>query len=246
MRKFGLIGYPLSHSFSKKYFTEKFRREHIDDCLYENFSLASIDALPGLLSSQPELIGLNVTIPYKQQVIPFLHSSNDVVQRIAACNCIHIKNGQLFGFNTDVYGFEYSLQRHLKPHHTKALILGTGGASKAVEYVLQKHGISYKSVTRNPSFESDQYISYKEVTPTVIEAHTLIVNTTPLGMYPNVDECPDLPYRFLTSKHYLFDLVYNPELTQFLLHGQQHNCIIKNGFEMLIIQAEENWKIWNS
>ncbi|MBS1598605.1 MAG: shikimate dehydrogenase [Bacteroidetes bacterium] len=245
MRKFGLIGYPLSHSFSQKYFSEKFRKENITDCVYENFSFPSIDVLPGLISSQPDLVGLNVTIPYKQQVIPFLDYSNDVVQRIAACNCIHIRNGKLFGYNTDVFGFEQSLKKNLQPYHTKALILGTGGAAKAVEYVLEKNGISYKIVSRNPLVHSKKHIGYDQVSPSLINEYYLIINTTPLGMYPNVEQCPPLPYDSLSPRHYLFDLIYNPDKTLFLRKGAEKGAVIQNGAQMLVVQAEESWKIWN-
>ena len=246
MRKFGLIGYPLSHSFSQKYFTEKFRKENLNDCIYENFSFPSINELPELLSSQPDLKGLNVTIPYKQSVIPFLYSGNEVVKQIGACNCIHIRDGKLFGFNTDVYGFEQSLKKSLQPYHTKALILGTGGAAKAVEYVIQKAGIDYRFVSRNPIAGSEKYIRYEQITEDLISSYTLIINTTPSGMYPDTDKCPPLPYHLLSPKHYLFDLIYNPAKTLFLQKGEEQGAIIQNGSDMLVIQAEESWKIWNN
>jgi len=246
MKKFGLIGYPLSHSFSQKYFSEKFGKEKIADCVYENFSLPSINLLPAILANQPDLKGLNVTIPYKEQVIPFLHFSNEVVKQIGACNCINIQDGKLSGFNTDVYGFEQSLKTSLRPFHAKALILGTGGASKAVAYVLEKAGIDYKLVSRNPVQGSEKYIGYEQITHSIISSYTLIVNTTPIGMYPHIDQCPPLPYHFLSSNHYLFDLIYNPAKTLFLQKGEEHGAIIQNGSDMLIIQAEESWKIWNN
>ena len=243
MRLFGLIGYPLSHSFSKKYFAEKFEREGLSDCRYELFPLASIDELPQLLSSNPDLCGLNVTIPYKEQVLPFLDEEAEVVRNIRASNCILIENGKLKGNNTDVTGFERALEEFLQPHHAKALILGTGGAAKAVEYVLEKRGIAFQYVSRKFSAHT---LSYEQVTPDVIGKHTLIINSTPLGMYPHTDEAPPIPYESLTPSHYLFDLIYNPEKTLFLQKGEDKGAAIKNGSEMLIIQADESWRIWSS
>ena len=243
MRLFALIGYPLTHSFSKKYFTEKFEKEGLKDCRYEHFSIDDISKLKTVLEENPDLCGLNVTIPYKEQVLSFLNEKNELVKQIKACNCISIKKGKLKGYNTDVLGFEQSLQEKLKPQHKKALILGTGGAAKAVEFVLDKHNIAYKYVSRKPS--SKNY-SYEQLTPSIIKSHTLIINTTPLGMYPAVTEAPPIPYESLTSDHYLFDLIYNPEVTLFLRKGQEKGAAIKNGYQMLVIQAEESWKIWNS
>lgn len=243
MRRYGLIGYPLSHSFSQKYFTEKFQREHIAGCQYENFPIADIGEFPALIQQHPDLCGLNVTIPYKEKVIPFLSAQSEVVQAIGACNCIRIENGLLTGHNTDVVGFEKSLLPKLQPHHKKALVLGTGGAAKAVHYVLKKLGIEFIEVSRTPS--GSKKISYEQVTEAVIKEHQLIINTSPLGMYPKVDECPPLPYHALTSQHYLFDLVYNPAKTLFLQKGEERGAAIENGADMLIIQAEESWNIWN-
>lgn len=242
-RLFGLIGYPLSHSFSKKYFSEKFEQEGVNDCQYELFPLTAIDELPALLAAHPELCGLNVTIPYKEQVIPFLNSQNSLVKSIGACNCIRITAGQLQGFNTDTIGFQHSLQEKLLPTHQQALIFGTGGAAKAVCYVLQQLKISYQLVSRRKMYDQ---LSYEEVTPQLLQSHTLLINTTPLGMYPNISEAPPLPYQALTSGHYLYDLVYNPEKTLFLQKGDAAGARTKNGMDMLVIQAEESWKIWNS
>lgn len=242
MRLFGLIGYPLSHSFSKKYFTEKFEREGLSDCRYEQFSIANIDELKNVLEQHPDLCGLNVTIPYKEQVISYLDSRNEIVKKIKACNCIRIDQGKLKGYNTDVIGFEQSLKKNLRPHHTHALILGTGGAAKAVEYVLDKEGIKYKYVSRKPSAKS---FSYEQLTPDLIGMYQLIINTTPLGMYPAVTEAPPIPYTSLTSSHYLFDLIYNPEKTLFLRKGEESGATISNGYEMLVTQADESWKIWS-
>ena len=243
MRLFGLIGFPLSHSFSKKYFTEKFEREGLNDCKYENFPIASIDELKKILS-MPGLEGLNVTIPYKEKVIPFLYQSSAVVKKIKACNCIKIKDGKLYGYNTDIVGFERSLKKTWNPFvHSHALILGTGGSAKAVKYVFDKFDIKYKKVSRKPS--ADSY-SYEQLTKNIISKYKLIVNTTPLGMFPNIVEAPPIPYEFLTPEHFLFDLIYNPAKTLFLKKGEEHAALIQNGFDMLEMQAEENWKIWNT
>ena len=242
MRLFGLIGYPLSHSFSKKYFTEKFEKEKLASCKYELFPIATVTELKDLIKKNPELAGLNVTIPYKEQVLPLLDESDAIVSKIKACNCIMIFDGKLKGFNTDVTGFEQSLKEKLQPHHTNALILGGGGAAKAVEFVLRKLNIEFRYVSRKPSVHN---YSYEQLTPDIIADHTLIINTTPLGMYPSVNEAPPIPYDALNGSHYLFDLVYNPDKSLFLQKGEQQGAVIKNGYEMLVIQAEESWKIWN-
>ena len=243
MRVFGLIGFPLSHSFSKKYFTEKFEREGLKDCVYENFPIAAIDELKKVLTT-PGLEGFNVTIPYKEKVIPFLYQSSQVVRKIKACNCIKIKEGKLFGYSTDIVGFEKALKKNWNPFlHTNALILGTGGSAKAVRYVFENLGIKYKKVSRKPS--ADSY-SYEQLTKNIIAKYKLIVNTTPLGMHPNVVEAPPIPYEFLTEEHLLFDLIYNPAKTLFLKKGEERGATIQNGYDMLVIQAEENWKLWNS
>lgn len=242
MPLYGLIGYPLSHSFSKKYFTEKFEREGLLTHKYELFPIASIDRLKEVLQNNPNLVGLNVTIPYKQDVLSFLDEKDEVVKSIGACNCIRIAYGKLKGFNTDVIGFEKSLKRKLQPSHTNALILGTGGAAKAVEYVLAKLGIAFKYVSRKPATGQ---LTYEEVTSSILQEYTLIVNTTPLGMYPAVDQAPPLPYEALTANHYLFDLVYNPSRTLFLQKGESKGAAVENGYDMLLIQADESWIIWN-
>ena len=244
MRKFGLIGFPLSHSFSPAYFADKFAKENIVNCSYESFPIDTVEKLPVLLSSIPELEGINVTIPYKRSVIPYLNFCSDEVTKMEACNCIKIRNGLLSGFNTDVVGFEKSLSDKLRPSHTRALILGTGGSASAVEFVFEKLGIDFLFVSRTPT-PSKKSCTYRELTKDIIEQRTLIINTTPLGMFPEVGNCPDIPYQFLTAHHYLFDLVYNPERTLFLQKGEEMGAITKNGSDMLIIQAEESWKIWN-
>jgi shikimate dehydrogenase len=242
MRRYGLIGFPLTHSFSQKFFTEKFEKEGITDCTYSNFSLPQIGDLAGVLAD-PELRGFNITIPYKRAVLDYLHSKSEVVAAIGACNCVRIEGGRLTGHNTDVVGFERSLVRHLAPHHSRALVLGTGGAAKAVEWVLQRLGIAYVSVTRRPRPGTSD-ISYEQVTARVLAEATLIINTTPLGMHPHTEECPPLPYEALTSRHYLFDLIYNPARTLFLRKGETRGAVVENGHEMLILQAEESWRIW--
>ena len=243
MRLFGLIGYPLAHSFSKNYFTEKFKKEGIEDCTYKNFQLATISDLHRVLEENPVLQGLNVTIPYKESILQFLNESNELVRQTGACNCIKIENKKLFGYNTDVIGFERSLLTKLQSHHTNALILGTGGAAKAVEFVLHKNSIQYKNVSRQPSTHS---LSYDHVTEEIIKKNTLIINTTPVGMFPHTNEILPLPYYAITPKHFLFDLIYNPLKTLFLSKGEEYGAIIQNGYDMLIYQAEESWKIWNN
>lgn len=240
MRKFGLIGFPLTHSFSKKYFTDLFSNEKIS-AVYENYPLAHIqEVLP--LFQDPLLEGINVTIPYKEAILPYLDEQSEAVQQIGACNCVHIEKGRKIGYNTDVIGFEKTWERKLKPHHTEALILGTGGAAKAVSYVLRKRGIRYKKVSRTAA---EGRIAYGDLTASLLATHTLIINTTPLGMYPNVEDCPDIPYEALSSAHYLYDLVYNPAKTLFLQKGEAQGAAIENGQDMLIIQANESRKIWN-
>jgi shikimate dehydrogenase len=241
MKLYGLIGYPLSHSFSKKYFTEKFEKENIGGHSYELFSIESIDKLViEVLSKKPNLCGLNVTIPYKKSVIPFLTDKTQLP--LSACNCIKITEGKLKGFNTDVVGFEQSLITLLKPAHDTAMILGTGGAAEAVKYVLEKLGIAYLVASRSSNIET---INYTSITEEIVSKHKLIINCTPLGTYPNIYECPPIPYQAITGGHYLFDLVYNPEETLFLKEGAKRGALVKNGYDMLALQAEESWRIWN-
>ena len=240
MRLFGLIGYPLSHSFSKKYFADKFNREGITDCRYDLFPLEDIRDLRLLLNKDPE--GLNVTIPYKEQVIPFLDDMTDVVRETGACNCIRIRDGKLKGFNTDVTGFEQTLLQKLRPHHKPALVLGTGGASKAVKWVLAKNHIPFTMVSRKAS---DDTLSYQHITPQMMAEYKLVINTTPLGMYPATDQAPELPYDGVTPDHLFYDLIYNPPKTLFLQKGESKGAEILNGSDMLVIQAEESWRIWN-
>ena len=243
MRQFGLIGFQLSHSFSKGHFSNYFSTEKILDAQYENYPIESIDLFKSLWENNPSLQGLNVTIPYKKLVIPFLQYPSSVVQSIQACNCIRLYDGALYGYNTDVIGFEKSLLPSLKPHHQKALIFGTGGAAAAVAWVLKKLGIAYQLVSRTAS---EGCIAYESLSPEVIEAHTLLIQTSPVGMYPNVDEAPNLPYEAITSKHHLYDLIYNPAETKFLTMGAAQGATTQNGLEMLHLQADASWEIWNS
>lgn len=244
MRIFGLIGYPLEHSFSRKYFTEKFQSEGKTDCIYKNFPIENINELPGLVESH-RLSGLNITIPYKEKVLPFLKETDDTVKALGACNCIKVsKEGQLKGFNTDVAGFRISLKKHLNPNHKNALILGEGGAAKAVRFVLEELGINYLTVSRRNTSASG-VVQYNELNDEVIAKHKLIINSTPLGMFPNIKDCPHIPYAAIGSGHYLYDLIYNPEKTEFLKRGEDNGAVISNGYDMLIIQAEESWRIWN-
>jgi shikimate dehydrogenase len=243
VRQFGLIGFPLSHSFSKGYFANYFSTENILDAQYENYPIESIDLFFGLWENNPALKGLNVTIPYKKLVIPFLQHSSSVVQSIQACNCIRLHEGALYGYNTDVIGFEQSILPYLHPYHQKALVFGTGGAAAAVEWVLKKLGITYQLVSRTAT---DGCITYAALTPEIIAAHTLLINTSPVGTFPNVDEAPSLPYEAISSKHHLYDLVYNPAETKFLALGAAHGATTQNGLEMLHLQANASWEIWNS
>jgi shikimate dehydrogenase len=243
MKVYGIIGYPLGHSFSKKYFTEKFVSEGITDCSYEMFPIQEIYELKNIIKNNPDLKGLNVTIPYKQLVLRHLYEYKNITNGLIACNCIKIVNGKTFGYNTDVIGFEQSLLPQLKSHHTSALILGNGGAAEAVKFVLQKLNINYKIVSRK--LHDGAHLTYADLNEQIIKAHTLIINTTPLGTFPNVNECAVIPYQYLTAQHFLFDLVYNPAKTLFLQKGEEQGAIIKNGYDMLVIQAEESWRIWN-
>lgn len=242
MRRFGLIGKTLKHSFSKNYFTQKFREHQIQDCLYESFELSSIEELPSLIASHPDLEGLNVTIPYKEEVLSYLDAKNEVVEAIGACNCIRISQQKLIGFNTDVIGFRNSLEPQLKSYHKKALILGTGGAAKAVRYALNQLNIENFMVSRRKEFSD---LGYEDIDEDVLKQYQLIINTTPLGMYPNVNDDPPIPYEYIGSDHFLFDLIYNPEKTRFLQRGEERGAQIANGYEMLIGQAEASWRIWN-
>ncbi|MBK0381992.1 shikimate dehydrogenase [Pedobacter sp. SD-b] len=259
MKKYGLIGYPLTHSFSEKYFTEKFEKENIKDAAYRLISMENINDFPDLIKSDPDLRGINVTIPHKINILPFLDELSEEAAGVGAVNCIKVCTGKsvsalmmgelstlkgkkLIGHNTDAYGFLNSISPYLKPYHKEALILGNGGAAKAIQYVFKKLHIPFKLVSRNAK---KGMLSYEQLSQKVIKEHQIIVNTSPLGTYPNVDECPDIPYRFLTDKHLLYDLVYNPAETLFLQKGKAQGASIKNGADMLVLQAEKSWEIWN-
>ncbi len=247
MKLFGLIGFPLSHSFSKKYFTEKFEREGISDSAYELYPIESISFLEQLLIAESALAGLNVTIPYKVAVLDFVDELDAAAAYIGAVNTLQIgeKGGKRFikGYNTDAFGFEASLMPLLKPHHTNALIFGDGGAAKAVKYVLEQLDISYTVVVRR---SAPGCLTYAELDAGVLNASTVLINTTPLGTYPNVNEAPDIPYQYITQQHLAYDLVYNPEETHFLKLAKAQGAQTKNGLEMLQLQAERAWAIWTA
>ncbi|MDP3312184.1 shikimate dehydrogenase [Lutibacter sp.] len=243
--KFGIIGKDISYSFSKKYFTEKFVKLGLDNYKYLNFDIPEIDEFPFIMYQKKEdFKGLNVTIPYKESVMKYLDLIDPDALKIGAVNTIKFSDeNELIGYNTDVYGFEHSLTPLLKLHHTKALILGTGGASKAVSFVLNKLNIEFKFVSRK--VQNDSFL-YSVLQKEHILEHTLIINCTPLGTSPKFNEAPNIPYKFLTEKHLLYDLIYNPEETKFLNEGKKRGTIIKNGSQMLHLQAEKSWEIWNS
>lgn len=246
MKRYGLIGYPLTHSFSKRYFTEKFESEKINST-YDNFEIDNIDKFPEIVKNNPEIIGLNVTIPYKEQVIRFLDELDNSAREIGAVNTIKVTRTDsgihLKGFNTDTFGFEQSLKPLLKPHHKKALILGTGGASKALKYVLTKLGIEYISASIEELQENE--IRYEDIDEKMMAERLLIIHATPLGTFPKTDACANIPYEFITGKHLLFDLVYNPEVTLFLQKGIEKGATVKNGYDMLLGQANKAYQIWN-
>jgi shikimate dehydrogenase len=242
---FGLLGKNISYSFSRGYFTKKFDKLNFKNHRYVNFDLQKIEDFPSIIQEYGDLKGINVTIPYKQEVIPFLDKLDKTAEEIGAVNTIKItKRGNLKGYNSDVVGFENSILPLLKKHHKKALILGTGGASKAIAYAFKKNNIDYKFVSRNP--EGKKQISYHSLTQKIIEKYTIIVNATPLGTSPDIEKYPNIPYQFITKNHILYDLIYNPEVTVFLSKGKENGALIKNGLEMLELQAEESWRIWNN
>lgn len=244
MRKFGLIGKDISYSFSRNYFKDKFENESITNALYKNFDLESIDLFETKLKLDKEIKGFNVTIPYKESIIPFLDKLNKKAKAIGAVNTIRIsKKGKYIGYNTDAYGFKNTLKPHLKSHHKKALILGTGGASKAIAYTLKALKIDFVFVSRNPS--KDNEISYASLTQEQVKNTHIIINSTPLGTHPNTDAHPDIPYQSLNENHILFDLIYNPSETKFLAFGKEKGATIINGLRMLELQAEKSWQIWN-
>lgn len=244
MTKFGLIGKNIEYSFSIRYFENKFLKENITNCTYLNFDIPSIAVFNTNVKTTPNLKGLNVTIPYKESIIPLLDKLSKKAKAIGAVNTIRItKKGKFIGHNTDCYGFKKSLQPHLQATHKKALILGTGGASKAIAFSLQELGIEYAFVSRNLNISATY--SYDSLTPSIIKKHALIINCTPLGTHPNVNVAPNIPYEAITEKHLLFDLIYNPEETVFLSQGKKRGAKTVNGLKMLELQAEKAWKIWN-
>ena len=242
---FGLLGKNISYSFSSGYFSEKFKELKLENYQYVNFDIDTIDLFHGVLSNYSnDISGLNVTIPYKQEILRFVDELDEEAAAIGAVNTIKIgKEGKTKGFNTDAYGFENSLRPLLSKQHTKALILGTGGASKAVAYVLQKLHIDFLFVSRVP--KGPNQISYEQVSESLMSKYTVVINCTPLGTFPQVHLCPDIPYQFLSSAHLLYDLIYNPSVTSFLQNGKDTGATIKNGLEMLQLQAEQSWRIWN-
>lgn len=241
MDKYGIIGYPLGHSFSRAFFTEKFQREHID-AEYVNFEIPSADMLPGIVQANPNLRGLNVTLPHKEAVIPMLDELSDEAKEIGAVNVIRVRDGRLKGFNSDIIGFMDSIRPLLKPWHQHALVLGTGGASRAIRVGLQRLGIEWTYVSRTPA---PGRLTYADLTSELMEHYQVIVNCSPVGMFPRVDACPDIPYQLLTHRHLLYDLVYNPQETLFLKRGAEHGAAVKNGLEMLHLQALASWRFWN-
>jgi shikimate dehydrogenase len=247
MKLYGLIGFPLTHSFSKKYFTEKFEREHIANHQYELFEINEAALLTDVLKQNPNICGVNVTIPHKQAVMPLLKSLDESARFVGAVNVIKVeKDGSLKGYNSDYYGFMESLKKFMpadKLANAKALILGTGGAAKAVEATMRKLNIPFKYVSRQANGDT---LGYEQITKELLSQYTLIINATPLGTFPKTDACPDIPYEALTAEHYLFDLVYNPEKTLFMQNGELQGANTKNGLEMLHLQAEKAWEIWNS
>ena len=246
-KKYGLIGFPLGHSFSKEFFNNKFLSEHID-AEYINFEIKDLKELKFILRENPELCGLNVTLPYKMDVIPLLDSITDNARKIGAVNVIKFKKGGLFtklhleGHNSDITGFKQSIEPLLKETHRQALILGTGGASKAIYHGIRQLGLDTLYVSR---IKEDNCITYDEITPEIMATHTVIVNATPLGMFPKTDTCPDIPYQYLTPEHLLYDLIYNPDETLFMKKGAKAGAVVKNGLEMLLLQAFISWDIWN-
>jgi shikimate dehydrogenase len=243
MVEYGLIGKTLKHSFSKSYFEKKFQQLGLKDHVYSNFELDHIDKIKTVFNDHPNIKGFNVTIPYKESVIPFLDELSDEAKAIGAVNCVKIENGKLTGYNTDAFGFASSVKPFLEPHHNKALILGTGGASKAIAFALKNIGVEvyYASSSKQNALT----FSYDQLNEHMLHAFKLIVNTTPLGMFPNVNECPDIPYQFLTPEHLCYDVIYNPETTLYLNKAKEQDAVTINGLSMLQLQAEKSWEIWN-
>ncbi|MGM8361069.1 shikimate dehydrogenase family protein [Flavobacterium sp. ARAG 55.4] len=242
-KRFGLLGRNISYSFSKGHFTTKFEKEKYQGYTYENFDIQEISAFPEIIKNTEHLKGLNVTIPYKEEVIPYLDKLSKKATKIGAVNTIKItKKGKLKGYNTDYFGFLKSLNPLLQPHHKKALILGTGGASKGVAFALEELGIEYTFVSRKAS---EKAIDYSQLNADVFKEYQIVINSTPIGTSPNIEACPEIPYEFFTEQHIAYDLIYNPAETQFLKNAKEKGAQIKNGLDMLIFQAEKAWEIWN-
>ncbi len=241
---FGLLGKNISYSFSRGYFTEKFNELNLTKNKYVNFDIEQIEEFSSIIKNEKNISGINVTIPYKEEVMKYLDKLDVTAKKIGAVNTIKItKRGNLKGYNSDVVGFENSIKPFLKAHHKKALILGTGGASKAIAFALKKNKIKFKFVSRNP--EGKKEISYDSLSEEKLQKYTVIINCTPIGTSPDIKKCPNIPYQYLNEKHLLFDLIYNPEVSTFLSKGKEKGATIKNGYEMLELQAEESWRIWN-
>ena len=244
MKQYGLIGKSLSHSFSETYFNNKFKKEGIKDSHYQLFELGRIEDIHQLLQKNPNLKGFNITIPYKEAILPYLDEMDAVVEDIGACNCVKIVDGKLIGYNTDIDGFMSSFLAIMEMHHDSSIVLGNGGAAKAVIHSLEQWSLDPLVVARNPKNEHE--LPWNELTEEMIHQHKIIINTTPVGMYPDVDECPDIPYEGIDRFHLVYDLIYNPEKTLFLKKAEAQDATIKNGMEMLEQQAETAWIIWNA
>lgn len=242
MRLFGLIGYPLGHSFSRKYFYNKFEEQNLTDCRFENFEMEDISTVNSIFDERKDLLGCSVTIPHKETIIPYLEWISPEAEEIGAVNCIKVRGGRAFGYNTDWVGFTNSIKPLLHSNHNKALILGTGGAAKAVAFAFKKLGMPFKCVSRK---KQEGRLNYSEISEVLISEHAVVVNCTPLGMYPNVESIPELPYHAATANHLFFDLIYNPAKTVFLETAEFGGAVVKNGLEMLHLQAEAAWEIWN-
>lgn len=243
--QFGLIGKKLSHSFSKKYFEEKFVTLGLNSYSYNNFELENIKEFPSLIQANPELSGLNVTVPYKEEVMSYLNEISEEAKIIGAVNCIKIMNGKTKGYNTDEFGFRFSIKPFLEPKHNRALIFGTGGSSKAVAYALKSIGVEYYFLTSSDTKKAPNTFFYSELNPVILKQFLLLVNCTPLGMFPNSNEAPAIPYEQITPDHLTYDLIYNPEETLFLRKCRKQGAITINGLSMLKLQAEKSWEIWN-
>lgn len=241
--RFGLLGRNINYSFSKGYFTDKFQKENLDNCSYENFDIQDITEFKAITQKHSDLKGMNVTIPYKEVVIPYLNKLSKKAAIIGAVNTIKFtKKGKLKGYNTDYYGFMKSIEPLLQPHHKSALILGTGGASKGVAFALDELGISYSFVSREAKVNA---IDYSQINAQTFDDYQIIINSTPIGTSPNIEACPAIPYEYFTAEHIAYDLIYNPSETQFLKNARAQGAQIKNGLDMLVFQAEKAWEIWN-